>query len=99
MTKPASQRVDLRQQMPETALWVDDKRREWGADHVNACIRRSIKGEPGQFYAIEGGHVLGTPFPATHPMCDWQNYAVATACKFAAFRAEPADKGGADGTN
>lgn len=98
-TSQPAQRLDLRQQMPETAKWVEDKRQEYGADHVNACIRRALKGEPGLFYAIEAGHVLGTPFPATHPMCDWQKYAVATACKFAGFMATPAEVGGVDGTH
>lgn len=62
MSQPASQRIDMRQQMPETADYIDQRRREWGADYVNDCIRRSLKGEPDCFYAIEGGHVLGTPF-------------------------------------
>lgn len=95
----AGGRVDLRQQMPETAKWVEDKRREWGADHVNACIRRALKGEPGLFYALERGHVLGTPFPATHPIDQWQRHAVCTGSEFAAFIAEPTQMGGADGQN
>ncbi len=60
MNKPAS----LRESMPQTAEWVDRKRAEWGKAHVNDCVRRAIAGEPGYFYAIEGGNVLGTPWPA-----------------------------------
>lgn len=92
MTQPASQpaaRIDLRQQMPETAKWVDERRQEFGAGHVNACIRRAIKGEAGLFYAFEHGHVLGTPFPPTHPIAADQNFAVMTGCQFAAFIAMP----------
>ena len=88
----------MRRQMPETAAWVEARRQEWGAEHVNACIRRALKGEPGLFYAIEAGHVLGTAFPATHPIWEWQTLAVATGSKFAAFMAQPPEAGGADGT-
>ena len=27
-----------------------------------ALVRRALKGQPNCFYAIEGGHVVGTPF-------------------------------------
>ncbi len=102
MSQTASQpaaRTDLRQHMPETAQWVDAKRKEYGAEFVNGCIRRALQGEPGLFYAIEGGRVLGTPFPASHPCADWQQYAVVNGCKFAGFMAEPAKAGGANGTH
>ena len=95
MTRPASQqnaKPDLRQSMPETAKWVNDCRAELGVDHVNACLRRAIKGEPGFFYAIERGQFLGTPFPATHPIAEQQNMAVMLACNFAAFIALPTDR-------
>lgn len=100
MSQPASQagaKFDLRQQMPETAKWVDRQRAEYGADHVNQCIRRAMKGEPGQFYAIERGHVLGTPFPSTHPVAEWQDFAIMTGSSFAGFIAEPAAQGATDG--
>ncbi len=100
MSQPASQagaKFDLRQQMPETAQWVDRKRKEYGADHVNQCIRRAMKGEPGHFYAMERGHVLGTPFPSTHPIAKDQAMAVQLGCTFAGFIAEPAAVGAPDG--
>lgn len=102
MSQQASQpaaRVDLRQHMPETAKWVDQKRQELGAEFVNGCIRRALKGEPGFFYAMERGHVLGTPFPATHPVAKDQEYAVTMGCSFAGFIATPAAPGGNDGTH
>lgn len=92
-------RFDLRQQMPETAKWVEARRLELGKEFVNDCIRRAMKGEPGLFYAMERGHVLGTPFPATHPIDQWQRHAVLTACEFAAFIAEPAKQEGTNGQN
>ncbi len=102
MSQPASQpaaKLDLRSHMPETAKWVDRKRSEYGAEHVNSCIRRAMKGEPGLFYAFERGHVLGTPFPATHPIAEHQAMAVQLGCTFAGFIAEPPAAGGANGPN
>ena len=97
MNQRASQpdvKLDLRTAMPDTAKWVEDKRKEYGPEFVNRCIRGALKGEPGLFYAIEKGHVLGTPFPAT----DWRNHyqglAVVNGSTFAAFIAEPSEPAG-----
>lgn len=62
-------------------------------------IRGAIKGQPGLFYAIEAGHVLGTPFPAGHPVSKDQDLAVVTGCTFAVFMAMPAAAGGDDGAH
>lgn len=78
-----------RDEMPATARWVDARRTEWGKAYVNACLRRAMAGEPGEFYAMENGLFLGTPFPAGSEMSAWQDYAVATGCKFAAFMRRP----------
>lgn len=91
--KPAS----LRDTMPKTAEWVDRMRAEHGATFVNEQIRRAIKGEPGRFYAIEGGQVLGTPFPSTHPIDQEQRLAVLVGTPFAGFIATPEEV--ADGTH
>ena len=90
-TSQPGARGNLRQTMPETAKWVDGKRKELGADFVNGCIRRALKGEPGLFYAMERGHVLGTPFPASDVRDRYQNIAVVTGTTFAGFIATPAD--------
>jgi hypothetical protein len=81
--------VNLRLEMPETAVFVDSKRSEYGPSFVNDCIKSALAGKPGRFYAMENGHVLGTPFPATHPINQAQNFAVLTGCTFAAFIAQP----------
>ena len=80
---------DLRQTMPETAKWVDREREKYGAAFVHECIRKAMKGEPGYFYAIEGGHVLGTPFPFTNIRHHYQGIAIVTGCTFAGFIAQP----------
>jgi predicted DNA-binding protein YlxM (UPF0122 family) len=41
-----------------------------GRGFVDECIKRALAGEAGYFYAMEGGHVLGTPFPAGEPIAD-----------------------------
>lgn len=94
-TSQQGARPDMRRQMPETAKWVDARRAQWGADHVNGCIRRALKGEAGQFYAIEGGFVLGTPFMATDPVAADQEFALKMGCSFAVFMVAPAASGGA----
>lgn len=83
------EKVDLRSAMPETAKWVDQQRRKLGATHVNSCLRRAMKGEPGLFYAIECGHVLGTPASLDTPMGNAQRWAVVMGTTFAGFIATP----------
>ena len=89
------QRVNLRQQMPETAKWVEEQRATMGKAHVDECLRQGLKGQPGRFYAIERGHVLGTPFPPTAPEDYWQRLAIALGSGFAAFIALPGQQDGA----
>ena len=83
-------RIDMRESMPETTEWVEEKRRALGKDHVNECIRRGMRGEPGFFYAFERGHVLGTPFAAGQAGHDLQGWAVLHGCGFAGFIRESA---------
>ena len=71
----------------------------WRDARQLAPERRALKGEPGLFYAMEAGHVLGTPFPATHPISEWQSHALVTGTQFAAFMATPSDIGGTHGAH
>ncbi|GEM_PF-1357559 len=96
MNQPAKQ-PDMRERMPMTAQWIATKRLEWGREHVDACLRRATaKKEPGFFYAMEAGQVAGTPFPASDPVSEWQQYAVLNGCDFAVFMRKP---GGDDPAN
>jgi hypothetical protein len=52
----------LRDQMPKVAGMVDARRKEWGAEHVNACIAAAQAGKPNHFYAFERGVIIGTAF-------------------------------------
>lgn len=56
---------DLKSQMPTVATIVQERRQAWGDAHVNRCIKEGLKGRPNRFYAIEAGHIVGTPFDAT----------------------------------
>jgi len=54
--KPGS----MREQMPQTAAWIDELRQVFGADQIDPAIRRGMAGQPNQFHAIEGEFELGT---------------------------------------
>jgi hypothetical protein len=64
MDKTQTQRKPgwLREQMPKVAGMVDQRRKEWGSEHCNACITAALSGQPNHFYAFEGGQIIGTPF-------------------------------------
>lgn len=64
MTKPAN----LRAEMPETAAFIDALRAEFGADGINAQIKKGMAGLPGFFYASENGREAGTK--AAAPRCE-----------------------------
>jgi len=49
-------------EMPGIAAQVAEKRRKWGAAHVNECWRRGVElKQPGWFFAREGALAVGTP--------------------------------------
>jgi hypothetical protein len=95
MNQPAT--PDMRALMPKTAEYVARRRKEWGAGFVNECMRRAVAGEPGYFYAMEDGHVIGTPFAAGEPIAEDQRNAVLWGCTFAVFMRTP--EGVAGGTH
>lgn len=48
--------------MPGVAAQVAEKRRLYGAAHVNECWRRGVEErQPGWFFAREGAIAVGTP--------------------------------------
>ena len=46
--------------MPNVLACIRDRAQHYGPDAFT-LVRRGLRGEPGCFYAIEGGHVVGTP--------------------------------------
>lgn len=66
----------MREAMPTVTAFIDEMRAVFGAESINASIRRGLAGEPQQFHAVENGHELGTPCPAgpintVTPTADW----------------------------
>ena len=51
--------TNLRQQMPQTAAFIDALRDAFGAEGINASIKRGMSGQGG-FWAKEGGFEVGT---------------------------------------
>lgn len=52
----------IRQAMPRVVEIVGERRKELGDAFVIECQRRGLAGEPGWFYAWEGGIGVGTPW-------------------------------------
>lgn len=48
--------------MPGVARLLGEKRLKHGAEHVKECWARGMRGEPGWFFAREGGIAIGTPW-------------------------------------
>lgn len=57
----------IKTRMPETYDQITRKAQEQGKG-VYALVRRGLRGEPNCFWAMEAGHVVGTPFAASHPI-------------------------------
>ena len=51
----------IKDHMPETYKAIQVKAGEIGTDAYR-FVRRGVAGQPNAFYAIERGHVAGTPF-------------------------------------
>lgn len=50
----------MKAHMPLTMECIEDRVLHAGPE-VRSLVRRALRGEPGCFYAIEGGHVMGNP--------------------------------------
>jgi hypothetical protein len=54
-----NKKVSMREQMPETAAFIDAMRNVFGKDAIDGQIKRGMRGEP-MFWATENGHTIGT---------------------------------------
>lgn len=77
----------MKSQMPKVAQWVGERREAWGNAHVSEMQKRGLRGEPGCFYAVEAGHVVGTPFAPDAAVQPWLQLGVLTGGFVAAMRA------------
>ena len=51
--------MSLREQMPQTAAFIDELRAVFGRESIDAQIRAGMRGDP-MFWASEAGHEIGT---------------------------------------
>ena len=56
-----AQIAHIRTQMPQTYRSIQAQANAIGTQAF-ALVRRGLRGEPNCFYAVEAGHVVGTPF-------------------------------------
>lgn len=92
----------IKAQMPDTYEAIKAKASEIGND-AYALVRRGLRGEANCFYAVERGHVVGTPFDMGDVQAEMARYMVRFGCTFlvmwAPVPAAVAGKGVADGAH
>jgi hypothetical protein len=69
----------IKDQMPETYKAITDKAGLIGRSAYN-YVRRGVAGQPNKFYAMERGHVVGTPFDLPGLSAEMAQY----VCQFGA---------------
>lgn len=79
-----SKKGTMRQTMPLTAAWIDQCREKYGALHVDNCLRAAMSGQRNAFYAVEAGHIVGTPFDWNERAMYIVSMSVLTGAKFIA---------------
>lgn len=91
----------IKTRMPETYKAIGDKAHHIGSE-AYVLVKRALRGEPNCFWAMERGHVMGTPFSQS-PVTDYiarnmVEFGCAYVCIFADV--QPATKEGVtDGTH
>lgn len=88
----------IKAQMPETYKAIVAKSSEIG-NEAYALVRRGLRGEANTFYAVERGHVVGTPFDMPDVQADLARVMVQFGCTFLIMWAPAAPKGGVDGAH
>jgi hypothetical protein len=73
--------AEIKSRMPETYKAILAKAAEIGKPAF-ALVRRGLRGEPNAFYAMENGHVKGTPFNQGDIMPEVAKYMVQFGCTF-----------------
>jgi hypothetical protein len=85
----------LKIQMPETYKAIQAKAGEIG-NRAYGYVKQGLAGQPNRFYAIERGHVAGTPFDLPNVNAELAKYMVEFGCSFLimwAPEAQQPDKG------
>jgi hypothetical protein len=89
----------IKARMPQTYAAIKGKAESIGNDAYR-FVRAGLRGEPNCFYAIEAGHVMGTPFDLPDVHAELARVIVQFGCRFLIMWAPEAQQqqGGSDGT-
>lgn len=71
----------IKASMPQTYQGIRDKAKVIG-NEAFALVRRSLKGEPNCFYAIEAGWVMGAPFNLVGVDAELARYMCEFGCRY-----------------
>lgn len=75
--------LTIKTSMPNVYASIQARAEALGGEAF-ALVRRGLAGEPGCFYALEAGHVVGTPFGAADPrMHEMARFMVRFGCAHA----------------
>ena len=88
----------IKAQMPQTYKAIVERSADTDLGRqAFALVTRGLKGEPNCFYAMERGHVVGTPFNVPNVTADLASYMVRFGCSFLVMWAPSAQQEAADG--
>lgn len=88
----------IKQYMPETYKSIQAKAAAIGKPAFG-LVRRGLRGEPNCFWAMERGHVVGTPFGLSEIERDIAQYMVTFGCTFVCIWAESVTPKQGEGSN
>ncbi|MGQ3183696.1 MAG: hypothetical protein ACT6R7_17400, partial [Brevundimonas aurantiaca] len=89
---------EIKAHMPETYREIQTKAGAIG-NRAFGHVRRGVAGEPNQFYAIESGRVVGTPFNLANVHDELARLIAQWGCTFLIMWSPDAQKGSSDGTD
>lgn len=69
----------IKTRMPETYKSIQEKASKVG-NKAYELVRRALRGEPNCFWAMENGHVVGTPFSMPEVSRDLAQFMVSFGC-------------------
>jgi sirohydrochlorin ferrochelatase len=91
---------EIQDHMPETYRAIKAMASGPAGSEAYAAVKRAIRGEANQFYAIESGFVVGAPFDLPDVTAELARHIVRFGCRHLVMWApEVAMKGQGDGTH
>lgn len=91
---------NIKAQMPETYKAIVERSAETDLGReAFRLVTRGLRGEPNCFYAVERGHVVGTPFNLPDVTPELAAVMVRFGCQFLVMWSPVASKGASDGAH